>query len=269
MNTFMLELRNTWKSVMIGTIVFCGLTFFILAFFPSMQTDAMQQLAGAKLEGIDPVLLAAFGLGELFDFTLITNFFGYVLQYLTIAVMIFIMQFAVNSLVKEETDGTIELLYSRPISRSHIFIQKAAANISVFAALLAVLSITTIAGYLLFTDYTLTASVKEAGILYGSMLYVGLIYLAVGMLLSAVLKSSKSTSGVVLAAVFGTYILGITSIVVERLSFLRYFSPMEWIKIQKLLKEGILPVEWLIGIAVIVVSFAAAHGIYQKRDLRL
>jgi ABC-2 type transport system permease protein len=132
-----------------------------------------------------------------------------------------------------------------------------------------VLSITTIVGYLLFTDYTLTASVKEAGILYGSMLYVGLIYLAVGMLLSAVLKSSKSTSGVVLAAVFGTYILGITSIVVEKLSFLRYFSPMEWIKIQKLLKEGILPVEWLIGIAVIVVSFAAAHGIYQKRDLRL
>lgn len=269
MNTLKLELRNTWKSIVIGALAFCGFTFFILAFFPSMQTDAMKQLAGAKLEGIDPVLLAAFGLGELFDFTLITNYFGYVLQYLTIAVMIFMMQQAVTSLVKEETDGTIELLYSKPVSRTHIFVQKGLANLFMLLIVLAALGVTTTVGYLLFTDFTLTAAIKETSIFYGSIFYVGLIYLSVGMLLSAILKSSKSASGVVIAVVFGTYILGIIGIIVEKLSFLRYLSPMEWIKTQKLLNEGILPVEWLIGISVIVITLTAAHDIYKKRDLRL
>lgn len=129
-----------------------------------MQTDAMKQLAGAKLEGIDPVLLAAFGLGELFDFTLITNYFGYVLQYLTIAVMIFMMQQAVTSLVKEETDGTIELLYSKPVSRTHIFVQKGLANLFMLLIVLAALDVTTTVGYLLFTDFTLTAAIKETSI---------------------------------------------------------------------------------------------------------
>ena len=85
----------------------------LLAFFPSMQTEYMKELAGAKMEGIDPKLLLALGIDKLMDFTVITNFFGYVLQYMTLAIMVFVTQVAVNSLVKEETDGTIEFNSSK------------------------------------------------------------------------------------------------------------------------------------------------------------
>lgn len=269
MNILWLEIRNTWKNLLSWTAALCIINFLMLAFFPSMQTESMKELAGAKLEGIDPTLLEALGLGEFVDFTVISNFFGYVLQYLTIAIMVFITQVAVTSLVKEETDGTIELLYSKPITRSQIFVQKGLANLLMFIVLLVALFITTVVGYLLFSDYSFGKSLQEAGIFYGAILYVGLIYLALGMLLSSLLKSSKSASGIVMAIVFGTYILGIMGTVVDSLSFLHYISPMEWIKAQKLMSEGFWFTEWVIGIFVIIAGSFVAHKTYQSRDLRL
>ncbi|NMR95876.1 ABC transporter permease subunit, partial [Vibrio parahaemolyticus] len=107
-------------------------------------TESMKELTGAKIEGIDPVLLEVLGLSTLIDFTVITNFFGYVLEYITLAIIIFVTQVAVTSLVKEETDGTIEFLYSKPISRDEIFIQKMLANILSFLFLIVALSIITL-----------------------------------------------------------------------------------------------------------------------------
>lgn len=199
----------------------------------------MKELAGAKMEGIDPKLLLALGIDKLMDFTVITNFFGYVLQYMTLAIMVFVTQVAVNSLVKEETDGTIEFLYSKPISRSAIFIQKILANTLNFIFLLAALGIITVVGYVSFSEYNLTDSIKEVGILYSSMFYIGLVFMSLGILLSSLLKSSKGSSGIVIAIIFGTFILGIIGVIINDLSFLSYFSPIDWVKTQKLIAYGI------------------------------
>jgi len=267
MNVFRLELKNTWKTSLKWAIALCGTAFLLLAFFPSMQSESMKALAGAKMEGVDPALLEALGLGELMDFTDITNYFGYILQYLTLAIMVFVTQAAVNSLVKEETDGTIEFLYSKPVSRSEIFIQKTLANILSLLFILITLFIVTITGYISFSEYNFVESIKEAGTFYGSVLFVGLIFMSLGILLSSLIKSSKGSSGIVIAIVFGTFILGIMGVIINELSFLTYFSPMDWIKTQKLMSEGINNEEWLIGVLTIIVCSLASHEIYKRRDL--
>lgn len=269
MNIFRLELKNIWKSTLKWTIALCGVAFMLLAFFPSMQTESMKELAGAKMEGIDPKLLVALGLDELMDFTVITNFFGYVLQFMTLAIMVFVTQVAVNCLVKEETDGTIEFLYSKPISRNAIFIQKMLANTFSFISLLTALSIITAVGYLFFSEYSLTDSIKEVGILYSSIFYIGLVFMSLGVMLSSLLKSSKGSSGIVIAIVFGTFILGIMSAIINELSFLSYFSPMDWIKTQKLMTEGIYMEEWLIGIFTIIICSFVSYVTYRKKDLQI
>lgn len=268
MKVFQLEIKNTWKSSFIWTISLCGIIFLLLAFFPSMQTESMKELAGAKMEGIDPSLLEALGLTELTDFTVITNYFGYVLQYLTLAIMIFVTHSAVNSLVKEETDGTIEFLYSKSVSRSAILVQKSVAHIVSFFFILVCLFASTLAGYLLFSDFSFVESLGEAAIFYSSILFIGLMFMAIGILLSTVLKSSKGSSGIVVAIVFGTFILGIMSVLIDNLSFLYYLSPMDWIKTQKLMMEGINIKEWIVGISVIIICFTASHEIYKRKDLR-
>ncbi|MBC7087914.1 MAG: ABC transporter permease subunit [Tissierellales bacterium] len=269
MNVFRIELKNTWKSTLKWTIIVCSVTFMLLALFPSMQTESMKELTGAKIEGIDPVLLEVLGLSTLIDFTVITNFFGYVLEYITLAIIIFVTQVAVTSLVKEETDGTIEFLYSKPISRDEIFIQKMLANILSFLFLIVALSIITLIGYISFSEYNFLESVEEVGKLYSSIFYVGLIFMSLGILVSSLLKNNKGSSGIVIAIVFGSFILGVMGVIIDELSFLSYFSPMDWIKTQKLMTEGIYTIEWLIGVSTIIICSFASYKIYRKRDLSL
>lgn len=267
MNIYFLELKNIWKSMLKWAITLSFITFLMLAFFPSMKSESMQQLAGAKMEGISPELLAALGLSQLMDFTIITNFFGYVLQYLALAIMVYSAQMAVSSLSKEEAEGTIEFLYSKPVTRSAIFFQKALASMTSFVILLLILAVVTIIGYVSFSEYSLGESMHEVFLLYGAILFTGLIFMSVGILISSLTRSSKGSSGAAIAIVFFTFVLGITGVVKEQLSFLSYLSPMDWIKAQKLMTEGILAREWLIGISTIILSILAAHEIYKNKDL--
>lgn len=92
MNIFLLELRNLRKSALTAGVSIVAVIFAMLAFFPSMQSESMQALAGAELEGMDPAVLAALGLTEIVDFSQITNFFGYVLQFITLALMVILTQ---------------------------------------------------------------------------------------------------------------------------------------------------------------------------------
>ncbi|MPM42997.1 hypothetical protein SDC9_89669 [bioreactor metagenome] len=267
MTVFLLEWRNLRKSNLTSTVTICGVIFLMLLFFPSMQTESMKALAGAKLEGIDPAILEALGLTNMMDFTVITNYFGYVLQYITLAVMVIVTQRAVLLLSKEEADGTIEYLYSKPVSRDEIFLQKVLALLASLFLMTVSFMAVTVAGYLMVTDYRFDKAVREAYIFYGSIFFVGLVFSSVGILISALLRGGKGTGGITIGIVFGTFILGIASLTVKQLEFLIWFSPMDWIKALKLMTEGILPEEWAVGIAVMTLSIAAAWTFYRKKDL--
>lgn len=267
MNVFFLELRTLRKSALVGTLSIGGVILAMLAFFPAMQTEAMQALANAKLEGIDPALLAALGLTQMPDFTVITHYFGYVLQFITLAVMVIITQRAVELLIKEETAGTIEYLCAKPVSRGEVFWQKALAHVVLFLAMTVAWVIVTVAGYLLFGGFSLGEAVKESAILFSAVFFVGLVFSAVGLLVSTWITRGKVTGGVTIAIVFGTFLLGVMSVTISGLDFLIWFSPMDWIKNTKLLNEGILWQEWLVGLGVIVCGAGAAWMRYRTKDL--
>lgn len=267
MNVFLLEIRNLRKSALAWTLSVSIIVLLMLAFYPSMKSEAMQALANAKLESIDPAVLAILGIHEIPDFTVITNFYGYVLQYITLALMVFATHQTVSLLVKEESDGTIEYLYAKPVSRKTILAQKSVAHLATFLAMLVVIAGVTLVGYLIFSDFTFGKSLRENAILYGSVFFIGLVFSAVGLLASALVRSNRSAAAITIAIVFGTFVLGAMSEVVDGLGFLRYFSPMDWIKVQKLMQEGIRPGEWIIGLALIAGCPLLSYLKYRKKDL--
>jgi ABC-2 type transport system permease protein len=59
------------------------------------------------------------------------------------------------------------------------------------------------------------------------------------------------------------------SVVVDKLDFLLYFSPMDWIKTTKLLSEGIASEEWAVGLSAVVLSLASAVFLYAKKDMKV
>lgn len=267
MTVFLLESRNIRKSAIAWVLSVSAVILLMLAFYPSMKSEAMQALANAKLDSIDPAVLAVMGIHEIPDFTIITNFYGYVLQFINLALMVFVTHQTVALLVKEESEGTIEYLYAKPVSRETILVQKSAAHLASFVSMLLVFTVVTIVGYLAFSDFSLGQSIRENAILYGSVLFVGLIFSAVGLLASALVRSNRSAAAITIAIVFGTFVLGAVSEVVKGLDFLVYLSPMDWIKVQKLMSVGIRPAEWAIGIGLILVCPLLAWLVYRKKDL--
>lgn len=267
MNIYLLELRNLRKSAISAALSVSGVIIVLLAFFPAMQNESMQALAGAKMAGMDEAVLQALGLSAMLDFTVITNFFGYAVQYVALAIMVLIVQRAVALFIKEETDGTIEYLCAKPVSRDDITFQKLLAHLTVAFVMIATYTVVTVAGYLAVSDYTFGQAVQEAAIIFGAILYVALVFSAIGVLASTLIKSSKGVAGVTVGLVFGTFLIGILSVVIPKLDFLKWLSPMDWIKTEKLMNEGILPEEWIVGIAVIAVCTCAAWLRYRKKDL--
>ena len=267
MSIYLLELRNIRKSAILATLSISAVFIMLLAFFPSMQTESMKALTGAKLESIDPAVLAALGMSEVMDFTVITNFFGYVLQFITLVIVVAITQQAVSLLIKEETDGTIEYLYAKPVSRSDIFWQKLLAHLTVVVLMMLSYIVVTIAGYMLFADYRFGAAAKETFVFFGAIFFVDLVFSALGIWVSSMLRSNRSAAMVTITIVFGTFLFGILSVLIKKLDFLIWLSPLDWIKAKKLLNVGILPQEYAVGIAVIVFGMVSAWLHYLKKDL--
>lgn len=267
MNIFLLELRNLRRSIITGTLSISGVIVVLLAFFPAMQSESMQALAGAKLEGMDEALLQALGLSAMLDFSVITNFFGYAIQYVTLAVMVLFVQQAVSLFIKEETDGTIEYLCAKPVSRNDIIAQKLLAHLILVVGAIAVYTVVTAVGYLAVSDYTFDRTVKEVVTIFGAMLFVALVFSSIGVLASTLVKSSRGVSGVTVGLVFGTFVLGILSVVIPKLDFLIWLSPMDWIKTEKLMSEGILVQEWIVGSAIILGGVGATWLRYNRKDL--
>ena len=267
MSIFCLELRTSRRSALLWTLFIGAVILLLLSFYPSMKTEAMQALADAKLENISPAVLAVLGLAAIPDFTVITNYFGYVLQFIVLAFAVFAVNSAVRLLVKEEGEGTVEFLYSKPVSRTDIFIQKVLSHLALCTAMVLCFAAVTVTGYMLFSDFRFAEAVRESLIFYSAVLFIAAVFSSVGFLVSAVLKNSRSSSGAAIGIVFGTFVLGAVSAAAERFAFLIYFSPMDWIKVQKLMTGGIRPAEFITGIIICIVCPAAAYRFYMKKDL--
>lgn len=269
MVVFTLELRDIRKSLLVWTAILAGVIILLLAFFPNMQSEAMQAIADAKLESVSPSVLAVFGFERIPDLTKVVNFFGYIMQYINMSIAVFAMLKGTNALIREETDGTIEYLYSKPVSRIDIAVQKLLANAVGFLAMLAVLFAATAVGYLAFTDYTLPQAVSEIGLFFVGTLFVGLLFLLFGFFLSTVIGSSRQTASVSLGTVFGTFLIGVVSVLVKKLDFLIYLSPLDWIKANRLIDHGIGTTQLIVGICVMAVCVAGALLIYSRKDFRI
>lgn len=267
MNIVRLELKNNFKGLLTWIISLSIIILILLVFFPSMQTEGMKSLTNVKMEGINPAILASLGLEVLVDFSILTNYFGYLFQFVALATTIFITQGAFNLLIKDEVDGTIEYIYSKPISRRKLFFSKLMSLIIQYAILIFVLFIISFILYLIYGDLSLLQSLKETSILFGGLYFIGLIYLAIGILLSMLVKTYKGNSGVGIGVVMFSFILGVLSTIVEKLDKLSLFIPIKWIEYQKVLNEGFYLKEITIGIFVVLIFIYISYKKYEIRDL--
>lgn len=271
MNIYKLELKSLFKGFLLWTSIVCGLIILFMAFYPSMKDDTMKELVGVKLTALPPAVLQAFGLSSLPDFTNITNYFCYVVQYMNITAAVYAAMLGSAALIREESDGTIEYLYAQPVTRSEIVGQKMLANLTIYALFVMAMGIVTAVLYLFMKPEgsNFAALMSDVKTVYLGMLFLGLIFLAVGFLASALLKNGKQAVSFSLGAVFSTYVLGICASIIKQLEFFKYFSPIDFVKPQELVKSGFQPEYVWIGLGIILVAVAATFLLYRRKDLKV
>lgn len=268
MNMFKFEFKRLLKGSIIWYLVCSALIVMFMLFFPSMKEMGMQELVGSKLEVLPEAFLEAFNISGATDFSNISDFSAYVLQYIIMAGGIYAAILGVSALVKEESEGTIEFLYSKPVTRNKIITAKVLANAVIFYIFLIILGAITMAVSAVVKpeDIEMIDMFMDIKTLYIGMALIGYIFMAIGFLISVFIKSSKKAIPIALGVFFASYILGIFSKLQDRLSGFIYFSPFDYAPPSEIIKNGFETKFIVIGLCIIFISITITYIMYNKKD---
>lgn len=269
MNMFKFEFKRLFKSAIVWSLVCSALITMFLAFFPSMKDMGMQELIGDKLDGLSVKMLEAFNINAAMDFSNISQYIAYVIQYIGMAAGIYGAILGVSALTKEENEGTIEFLYSKPVTRSQIVTSKILSSVAVFLMFIVIITITTmgVSAIVKPADAELMTVMMDIKTIFVGITFLGLIFMAIGFLISVLIKLSKSATTIAIGVFFTTYVVGVLGKMQENLNWLLYFSPSEYVGAASLLDNGFELKYIIIGITIIVVSLIGTYVIYNRKDL--
>lgn len=205
-----------WISIL--TIMILG----FMAFYPTMADESIQVL----LEGMSDSMLQVLGFHSFPDFSKIEIFYGYIIQYVNMGLVVYALSLGLNTYLKEEKEGTIEFLYGQPITRTNLILSKLIGNLIIIGIILfSIISISILSLYI-FTP----ADANFSTILYDSIpVFLVIIcnmimFLLLGTGLSLILPSTTSVIGVSMAIVFIPYVIGMMAQMIDKISSLEFIS---------------------------------------------
>lgn len=269
MTLIRLEIRKRRKSMVSWSVVIAVLTLLFMSFYPQMQTEELAALTQMKLQGFSKGFLTAFGLETMPDFAQIEEYFLYVFQYIFFAACLLAVILGVDLLQSEEADGTIEYLYAMPLSRKQIYGYKMLAAMILYTIFFVWMWAVSFGTIYFLKPENIQISVLFNKEMYGTILYTylaALAYMALGIMLSALLRTSAKSASVGLGVFLITYLLGIIGNAVEKASPLRYGSFYDYANPSHLFYHGIEPVKGWILAGVAVGFVLAGLFIYQKKE---
>ncbi|MDP4153034.1 MAG: ABC transporter permease subunit [Bacillota bacterium] len=264
MNIFYRELRANRRSLILWCL---GMIFLILAGMAKFSAykgagQSVQQLMNSMPKSIQ-VLLGTYN----FDVTTAKGFYGVLFLYIILLAAIHAAMLGASIISKEERDRTFEFLYVRPVTRNKIITAKLVASaINVF-----ILWIVTYAVSLAYISKI--APNENAGnylstLMFG-MLCTQVLFLTVGMMLSAVCKKYKAAPGMSSFLVFLTFFMSYAADLNGKLDFLKYFTPFQYFNAVRLLNNGISLLFTAITFILIIISVFITYIAQQKRDLKV
>lgn len=271
MNIFKMEVKQGFKPLMIWSIVCILLIILFLSMFPSMKDSGMQELVQTKMGAMPPALLEAFNLADAPDFSKLNEYFAYAFQYIVMAGCIYAGMLGAKALIKEESEGTIEFLYGQPAGRTRIVTMKLLSSFALFYSFIIIMTVASLLMSMAVkpADLELADLLMDMKLLYSGMFLIGLVFMAIGFLISVLIKHLRLAMPLSIGIFFVTYLLGVFSGMVDQLEFLKYFSPFYYAVPSELLKNGFDKVNIALSLVIIILSIAGTYLVYRKKDFRI
>lgn len=261
---FELKLLTRRMSSMAVTIMLTTLIFVVM--FPFMGDSGLLALLSEKLEMVPDFVIRIFGLAEVPDFTQFPQYFNLCMFYMLVKLSTVCSLMGCESLISEETDGTIEFLYAMPRSRASIVFAKFVSRVITVLALNVLYGLITFAAYRYMGEDTtnLLRSISSA-------VMPQLSYLMIGMLISSFLANSPAASTSSMSLFFFTFMLGLIPSLMGKWCKLEYLSPTTSVIRYDFMTVGFRPY-WPQVKFMFIYSFVALISgsvIYCRKDMTL
>ena len=226
MNIFIYELKSKLRSVLTWSLSIYALIVVFMSIFQgfSKETELMSQM----MTKFPRELLIAFGMQDM-DWTTILGFYGLVFVFVQICLAIQAANYGFSLVSLEETEWTADFLMSKPVGRKKIMTSKLLAAATALGLTEVFVWFASLVYLIIFRGDQLIPLAPMLLLLF-SMPVFQVFFLAVGMLISLLVKRVRSVTPFSMGLVFGLYILNAFGDMIgeegmEILSPFQHFAP--------------------------------------------
>jgi ABC-2 type transport system permease protein len=224
-NLFLMEMRRNASSLIIWMIVITILISLTMMVYPTFLQNQ------SKILGIMNIVpkgaLQFKGISNFTDLLSVLGFYSVNnIIYMMVLGSIFAIVLSSNILLKEEYNKTAEYLLTRPLTRSEIFFSKLAV-ILIHVLLLNI--ITALAGFICIELVKHGGfSIRAFLILSLYTLLINLLFGAIGLFLSTLIRRPKPVTTFSIGMVLIFYFIYTLSKITDRVSNIGYLSPFKY-----------------------------------------
>jgi ABC-2 type transport system permease protein len=262
-NIFRQELRMLFKSVITWSVSIVALIGVFGSLYSGFAADA--ELLNQMMAKFPPQLLAAFGMTGV-DLSTVPGYFGLIFLFVQICLAIQAANYGFSLVSIEEREWTADFLLAKPVGRTQILTSKLLAALSALAITEIILWISTFGFIQVFKgDRTYDAGPMVL-LLLGCAVFQ-LFFLAVGLVISLLVKRIRNVTPYAMGLAFGMYLLAAFGDMLGE-SALEKLTPFKHFDAAYILQHGAydLPLV-LVSVAAIVISLVGSYLLYTRRDI--
>jgi ABC-2 type transport system permease protein len=262
MNIFLHELKAYRKSTIIWTLSIVAFTIMFFSLFPALTSD----IADTKqlFEGFPEAIRNGMGL-MLDNFGSILGYYSFPMTFVVLIGAIQAMNMGTSVVSKEVRDKTADFLLSKPVTRAKILTSKILAVVTclVITNVIYIVVATIVANSVSKDDF----SFKIFFMISITLLFVQLIFMSLGVLLSVIIPKIKFVLPMSLGTVFTFYFISFLSTTASD-DALRYITPFKYFDSNYIVINGAYETKFIIiSLVFIAVSIASSYIIYQRKDV--
>ncbi len=263
MTIFQQEFKMHVRSVITWSLGLVALIFLFVSLFSSFAENAA--LLNEMMANFPEQLLTAFGMTGV-DLATILGYFSLAFLFVQIFLALQAANYGFSLVSVEEREWTADFLLTKPVGRTKILTSK----------LLAALSALALTDIVVWASSLISVSLWAGDATYDSTTFLllmvsivpfQLFFLAVGLVVSLLVKRIRSVTPYAMALGFGMYVLSVFGDMLGE-SALEKITPFKHFEPNYIIQHGAyeLPLV-LISVVVIVLSVVGSYLLYARRDI--
>lgn len=258
------ELKVNLKSLIIWTLIIVGV--FIIGFlvYPSIIQDTVK--IEELVNTMPKEILEIFNM----DIISLNSVSGWLLTegYLMVNLLgsCFFAILGGSILLKEENDKTIDFLFSKPIKKSSVVTSRLLTGLIYIIIFNLIISLTTLIGLNLSNDFNSRHWILSSI----APVFIHVFFFCLSLLLSNYFKKTNKSITFNIGIVLGTYLIGVISLMNDKLELLKYLSPFEYINSEVIVTNNSLDIFNLTLLTTYtIITLIGLYSTYNKKELGL